>query len=145
MSGVVNKIGSGGGGGGGSSVPPNVLIRPYTAGVSVGDAVYQTGAGFVDKASAVSTATTPVIGIVSQLDIPALNQCYVVYDGDIMGLSGLTAGEVFILSKQPGQLIWEGDTGNSNYPNTHGNVVQAVGVAMSSTVLQVAVQDQEEI
>lgn len=143
MSGISNQNNTGGG-----STPistPNVVIRPYVAGVSVKDAVYQTLSGAVDKASAVSVATTPVLGVVVQLDTPTVGQCYVQIDGDVFGYAGLTPGNVYMLSKAPGQLLWEGDTGNPNYPTAHGNVIQAVAIAMSSSVIAVAIQDQEEL
>lgn len=141
MSGLTRASGSGGG----SSTPSNVLIRTFIAGVVVGDSVYQTVAGPVDKASAVSIATTPVLGIVSQINTPVLGSCYVQYSGDISGFVGLTAGEVYMLSKDPGKLLWESDTGNPNYPSSSGNVVQAVGIARSATTLQIAIQDQVEL
>lgn len=142
MSGISNQNNTGG------STPistPNVVIRPYVAGVAVKDAVYQTLSGAVDKASAVSTATTPVLGVIVQLDTPTVGQCYVQIDGDVFGFAGLTPGNVYMLSKTPGQLLWEGDIGNPNYPSSHGNVIQAVAIAMSSSVIAVAIQDQEEL
>lgn len=142
MSGITNGTGSGGGG---STIPEATLIRSYVPGVFVHDAVYQTIAGSVDRASAVSIATTPVLGVVTQLDVPIVGQCYVQYDGDVMGFSGLAPGEVYMLSKSPGALLREQDTGNVNYPNTTGNVVQAVGIAMSPSTMQIAIQDQEEL
>ena len=143
MSGIIRPPTSGGGGGGGT--PPATLVRNYTAGVSVLDVVYQTGTGAVAPTSAVSIATTPALGIVTQLDVPVVGSCYVQYDGDVMGFSGLTAGAVYMISKVPGQILWESDTGNAGYPTVPGNVVQAIGIAMSPSVLQVAIQDQEEL
>jgi|SRR5581483_2847984 len=147
MSGIFNRYGGGGGAGppGPAGPSTDLLIRTYVPGVSVYDAVYQTGTGAVDKASAVSVATTPVLGIVVGVDTPLLGQCTVQKDGDIMGFSGLTAGNIYMLSKTPGQLIWEGDTGNPAYPTARGNVIQAVAIAMSSSTISVAIQDQEEL
>lgn len=134
-----------GGGGGGPTTPPNTLVRVYTAGVSVLDAVYQKPDGSVDRASAVSNTTTPVLGIVLAVDSPSPGQCYVQYAGDMFGFSGLTTGQVYILSKQAGKLLWEGDIGNPNYPNLSGNVTQQVGVAGSPNRIQIDIQDQAEI
>lgn len=141
MSGITRATSSGGG----STIPSGVVVRNYVPGVSVLDAVYQTNSGSVDKASATSDATMPVLGVVTILDTPATGQCYVLTDGDAMGFSGLIAGEVYMVSLQPGQLLWEGDTSNLNYPTTHGNVVQAVGIAKSSSVMLIAIQDQQEL
>lgn len=133
------------GGGGGPSAPPNTLIREYVAGVSVLDVVYQKPDGTVDKASASSTSTVPALGIVLSMDTPVVGQCYVQYAGDIFGFSGLVTGRVYIISKDPGKLLWEGDIGNVNYPNVSGNVVQQIGVAGSANRLQIDIQDQTEI
>lgn len=135
-----------GGGGGGGGLPPNTIVRTYIPGVALLDAVYQTPvADTVDKASAVSILTTPVLGLVTAMDTPAVGQCWVQYDGDVMGMVGLTPGDVYMLSKTPGQLVLEFLTGDPGYPNAPGNVVQAVGVAVSPTVFSIAIQDQLEL
>lgn len=133
-----------GGGGGGSSTSETVT-RPYTAGIAVGDAVYQKGDGSVDKSNATSTATMPVLGIVMAIDSPAPGQCMVQTSGDMFGFSGLTAGRIYLASKDPGQIIWEGDIFNPFYPlGQFGNVTQQVGIAGSSSLLSVIIHDIEE-
>lgn len=134
-----------GGGGGGGSATSEIITRPYTAGVSVGDAVYQKGDGSVDKSNATSSATMPVIGIIQALDTPAVGQCAVQVSGDMFGFSGLTAGRIYIASKDPGQLVWEGDIFNAFFPVASGNISQQVGIAGSSGLLKIEIQDQIEV
>jgi hypothetical protein len=114
--------------------------------VLVNDAVYQTGAGLtVDRADATSILTTPVFGIVTALDNPVVGACQVQFDGDVGGFVGLSIGEVYMLSRDPGKLVLESNTGHPDYPDVPGNVIQAVGVATSATTLTIAIQDQAEL
>jgi hypothetical protein len=121
----------------GPTTPSGVVIRTYVPGVSVLDCVYQTDSGAVDQASAASMLYGPAIGIVTVLDTPTTGSCYVLTDGDATGFAGLIAGEVYMISTNPGELVWEGDTTNSGYPTGHGTTIQAVGVAKSASILLV--------
>lgn len=147
MSGLYNQNNSGGGGPGppGASTPYNTIVRSYVPGVSLRDAVYQTGSGTVDKADATSTATMPVVGFVLIMDSPLVGQCMVQIDGDISGFSGLVAGEIYIASRGAGQILYEGAVADPNYPNVHGHVIEQVGIAMSPSTLLIDIQDQEEV
>ena len=121
-------IGAGGGGGGAAD-----LVRIYTGGVAVRDAVYQKGDGTADKADASAVATAEAfLGFVSAIDSPGAGQCEIRFHGDLTGFAGLTPGETYILSTSPGQVVGLGDTINPNYPDAtpgSGHVVREVGSA----------------
>ncbi len=131
--GIDTAITTGGGGGGGG---PADLVRTFTAGVVVRDAVYQKSDGTVDKAdaSAVSTAEA-FLGFVSALNAPSAGQCEIRFHGDLAGFSGLTVGETFILSTSPGQVVGLGDTINPIFPSATGSVIREVGHAGSANTL----------
>lgn len=112
-----------------------VLIRPYAVGVVVGDAVYQRADGLVDKANATSDVAMPAVGIVEQLDFPAVGQAVIRYDGDSLVIPGLTTGKIYIVSTAPGLLVAEDDTGNPIYPGAAGNIQQQIGIASGAALL----------
>lgn len=117
------------GGGGGAAD----LVRPYTAGVVVRDAVYQKSDGKVDKADASAVATSEAfLGFVTAIDSPGLGQATIRYHGDLVGFAGLTVGETYLLSTSSGQVVGLTDTINPNYPDTtpgSGHVIREVGHA----------------
>jgi hypothetical protein len=130
---------------GGSGGNAGTIIRPYAAGVIVNDAVFQKADGTAAPTSAVDQAHMPCIGFVSALDTPAVGMCKIQQNGDLGGFSGLTPGNVYICSKNLGQILWEGDTGNVDYPGTNelGTVVQSVGIAATATTLNIQLGIQE--
>ena len=114
-----------------------VIVRAYTPGVLLNDAVYQKSDGTVGRASAVSLVTAPAIGFVSAIDTPLVGLAEVRVVGDATGFAGLVAGLLYILSKTPGMILWVGDTANPAYPSGPGNIVQTIAVAVSSMGLLV--------
>jgi hypothetical protein len=118
----------------GAVVGPGAL---YTRGTvssipNVGDAVYLSAADTVKQAKANSTSTMPAIGIVTSLAdngtkcrVAMLGQA-----GELQNtLSGLTAGAAYYVSAaDAGKLV-------TTAPSSVGEIVQAVGVARSTTTL----------
>lgn len=128
----------------------DLQVRSYLPGVSARDVVYVTGTGAVERADASAVASSAtVIGMVEALDSPSVGKCLVRFNGDLDGFAGLTPGEIYILSTNPGGIVGETDTGNVNYPDTtpgSGHTLREVGVAVSSTILFVDTQrDFEQI
>lgn len=116
------------------------LVRTYTAGVVVRDAVYQKSDGTVDRAVASAIATGIPIGIVEAIDSPTTGECVVRFSGDLGGFSGLTIGAIYLLSTALGGIVEETDTGSGSYPDTSGgsgHVMIEVGIAATATVLNV--------
>ena len=121
------------------------VIRQYTGGVGLLDAVYQSGAGQVDQASANALATSRVIGFVSEIDEPDPGFCKVRWGGDLGGFLGLTPGATYILSKAAGQILEESDTVNVDYPDLAGEVKAKVGVANTGIELMVDRGEPKEL
>lgn len=132
--------------GGGSGAGAGEVIRSYTAGVAVGDAVYQKGDGTCDQADASAVATSEtLLGFVRLLDSPSPGQATIVFHGDMGGFSGLVTGAVYILSTNPGKIVRIGDTGNPYFPSAPGSVMREIGHAANATTLFVeASRDFEE-
>ncbi len=95
------------------------------ANVSVGDAVYLTAGGGVDRARADSAATMSVFGFVASK--PTTTTCSVTSVGSVGNFSLLTPGSVYFVST----TITGGITGTA--PSAVGHVVQQVGIATSSS------------
>jgi len=137
-------IGAGGGGGGGDD-----LVRTYTGGVLLRDAVYQKSDGTVDRADASSVATAEAfLGFVTAVDFPGVGQVTIRFHGDLSGFAGLVVGETYILSTSPGQVVGITDTINPNYPSQtpgSGHVMREVGHAgATNTLFCEASRDFEE-
>ena len=137
-------IAAGGGGGGAAD-----LVRPYTGGVLLRDAVYQKSDGTVDRADASAVGTSEAfLGFVTAIDSPSPGFATIRFHGDLDGFSGFTVGETYLLSTSPGQVVGLTDTINPNYPDTtpgSGHVIREVGHAASTTKLFVeASRDFEE-
>lgn len=116
------------------------LVRPFTAGVGVRDAVFQKSDGTVDRAVASAIGTGIPIGIVEAINTPTTGECVVRFAGDLGGFTGLVAGSIYLLSTALGGIVEETDTGNGDYPDTSGgsgHVMIEVGIAASATVLYV--------
>ena len=122
-----------------------VVIRQYAGGVGLLDAVYQSGAGQVDRASATTLATARVVGFVRSIDEPDPGFCEVQWGGDLGGFLGLTPGAVYILSKAAGQILEESDTGNVDYPDAAGEVKAKVGTANTGIELMVDRGEPKEL
>lgn len=132
---------AGGGGGGGGGSGPTTITRPYTPGTSLLDAVYQKSDGTVAPASAMAGSYMPCIGFVSAMDMPSAGLCSIQQDGDLSGFSGLTPAYVYVVSLNMGQLLWEGDNLNPDYPavTAPGTIVQPVAVASSTSTINIII------
>lgn len=115
-------------GGGGTVDKITQASHGFVSG-DVGKAVYLNGAVYaLALASAANTAE--VVGVISR--IIDTNTFEITLSGEITGLTGLTAGEVYFLSaSSPGVLT-------ITEPNTVGEVSIPVGIASSTTTLYVA-------
>lgn len=104
-------------------------ITQGSHGFVLGDVLYLNGSTYA-KAIASAANTAEVVGVVSRvLDSSTFD---LTLSGEVTGLSGLTAGEVYFLSPSSagGLTITE--------PNTIGQVSVPVGIASSTTSLYVA-------
>ena len=97
--------------------------------VAVGDAVRVTGSDAVDKTDASGPTTTPGVGFV--VSKPSATAAVVQHAGPADVLAGLTPGGRYFLAATPGQIT-------TIPPSGPGQVVQYVGVAVTATVLVVA-------
>ena len=145
--GIDIEITAGGGGGGGG---PGDLVRIFTGGVVLRDAVYQKSDGTVDKASAAAVGTAATfLGFVTALNSPGAGQCEIRFHGDLTGFAGLVVGETYILSTTAGQVVGLTDTINPAYPDQtpgSGHVMREAGHAGAAGTLFVeASRDFEEL
>lgn len=99
------------------------------AGVSVLDAVYQTGSDSVDQAKADVVATMPAVGIV--LSKPSATTCIISRSGIVPSFVGLSVDNYYYVSPTTAGAI------TTTPPNTSGHVVQQVGYSKTSTDLVV--------
>lgn len=112
------------GGGGGGTVVTIVQANTFNK----GDVVYLNGSTYT-KAIATAANTAEVVGVVSAASAGSFE---LTLSGEVDGLSGLVAGEVYFLSAAtPGALT-------TTEPSTIGQVSVPVGVASSTTSLFVA-------
>ena len=89
------------------------------------DPVYVTTANNADLADATSIATGPCIGFVSTK--LTATSAVVQTNGFLAGFTGLVAGDTYFLA------VGGGIT--TTPPNTVGNIIQKIGIAVSTTVL----------
>lgn len=122
--GYANGVWSGIGGGGTTD-----RITQASHGFVVGDVLYLNGATYT-KAIATAANTAEVVGMVSR-EIDA-NTFELTLSGEVSGLTGLTAGEVYFLS-----AATAGAT-TITEPSTIGQVSVPVGVASSTSSMYVA-------
>jgi len=101
------------------SCPPTVAIL---------DAVYIVSPGTVDKASAVSIATAPALGLV--VSKPSPTTAIVRISGEVPGFGGLLTGSTYFLGIIPGDIL-------SPPIDAPGHVAQVLGVAANPTTLVV--------
>lgn len=112
------------------------LVRDYTPGVLVRDAVFQKSDGKVDRTNASSISTSETfVGFVEAVDLPLAGQATIRAGGDLTGFSGLTPGAVYILSLATGSIVKLGDTLDPNYPDSTGEIILEVGIAKSASIL----------
>jgi hypothetical protein len=98
-------------------------------GFNVGDILYLNGSTYT-KAIATSAAAAEVVGVVSRnIDTDTFE---ITLSGEVTGLTGLTAGEVYFLSASTAGLL------TTTEPTVVGQVSVPVGVASSTTSLYVA-------
>jgi len=112
---------------GGSPTPapgPGDINATSAGSLIIGDAVYLSGSGTVDKADATSSATVPVIGFAVTAVSPGPGACVIRRNGLIpISTSVLVPGNTYWLNTTAGQIT----TNLTGY--TPGNVVQELGVA----------------
>jgi hypothetical protein len=102
------------------------------SGVAVRDTVYLTGSLAVDQADASVIATVPVIGFVKTK--PTATTCTLQYYGELSGFTGLTPAAKYYLSLTAGGIT-------TTAPSASGEIVQQVGIAISSTILLVKIDN----
>ncbi len=106
--------------------------RPYSCpvAVSVGDAVFITGADAVDRADASSVATSPAFGFVRFK--PSTTSCLVQSAGEMDAFGALVAGDTYYLSDSvPG--------GITNVAPSGGPTVQPLAFARNATTLVILI------
>jgi hypothetical protein len=113
---------TGGGGGGGSS---SVSVVQVGHGFAVGDVVKLTGATTYAKAKADSAANAEVAGIVSA--VADSSHFTLTTNGQVTGLSGLTAGSLYFLSDATAGLL------TATEPTTVGSVSKPLLLADATT------------
>jgi hypothetical protein len=104
-------------------------VTQASHGFVVGDVLYLSGATYT-KAIATSAAAAEVVGVVSRVIDASTFE--LTLSGEITGLTGLTAGEVYFLSASTAGLL------TLDEPTVVGQVSVPVGVASSTTSLYVA-------
>jgi len=118
--GVESQIGSGG---------TTDRVTQASHGFDEGDVLYLNGSTYT-KAIATSAAAAEVVGVVSK--VVDINTFELTLSGEVTGLTGLTAGEVYFLSADTAGLL------TATEPTVIGQVSVPVGVASSATTLYVA-------
>ena len=104
-------------------------VTQASHGFVVGDVLYLNGSTYT-KAIATSAAAAEVVGVVSRVIDASTFE--VTLSGEVTGLTGLTAGEVYFLSAATAGLL------TVDEPTVVGQVSVPVGVASSTTSLYVA-------
>ena len=95
----------------------------YTGALALTNLVYLVSGTAVARADSGSGGTMPAIGVVTSLNATALT-CEVATSGIVGGFSGLTPGDIYYAHT------------SGTIATTPGTVVQAIGVAISATQLQ---------
>lgn len=111
--------------------------------IVIGTPVYASAAGAVDKANASASGTTRVLGIVRDTSIAPSGAGHIQLDGIVSATTGqwdavagttggLTAGTRYFLSATAGLIT-------STPPSASGNYVCEIGVAVSTTELEMGI------
>lgn len=119
------------------------LTNEEVGSITQGMAVYSSSAGKVKKAKADAAGTAKVMGLVYDTTITADNAGEIVTDGvltmadwtTIVGSATLTTGSIYYLSKDTAGLL------TAVAPSTVGQLVIAVGTALSTIDLLVAMKN----
>lgn len=122
--GRANGTWSGIGGGGTTDI-----ITQASHGFVIGDVLYLNGSVYT-KAIATAANTAEVVGMVSR--VISATQFELTLSGEVSGLTGLTAGEVYFLSAATAGAL------TVTEPTVVGQVSIPVGVASSTTTMYVA-------
>jgi len=111
---------------------PPTLPGPFNclATVSIRDVVYLDGSDHVAKASGLTQATGPAVGVVVAKPTPTT--CILSYEGEVDGFAGLTFGATYFLSTTLGGITTNPGPGMPTLP---GEFVQHIGWARSATML----------
>ncbi len=104
-------------------------VTQASHGFALGDTLYLVGTTYT-KAIATSAAAAEVVGVVSRVIDASTFE--LTLSGEVTGLTGLTAGEVYFLSAATAGLL------TVDEPTVVGQVSIPVGVASSTTSLYVA-------
>lgn len=121
---------------GGSGSTLTLAVVQATHGLAVGDLVYHNGTAYV-KAQADTAAKAEVVGIVSS---SADGDNFVLQmNGEITGLSGLTAGAVYFLSPSSAGAATDTE------PSTAGQISKPVYVALSTTTARLCLEQRGRI
>ena len=108
---------------------PSILLNSSAA-ESVGDFVYISALDVVTQADATDNTKPAELLIIEK---PTATTATCVSTGDHNIFSGLTSGSIYYLSTTPGAIT-------TTPPNGSGNIVQEVGVAISTTTLTVDIR-----
>jgi hypothetical protein len=100
-------------------------------GFAIGDLLYLNGATYT-KGIATSAAASDVVGMVSR--VVDANTFEITLSGEVTGLTGLTAGTTYFLSRSVAGAA------SATEPNILGDVSVPVGVASSTTSMYVAIK-----
>lgn len=99
----------------------------------IGDAVYISAADTAKKAKADAGSTSAAIGFATATITNGVTGSYQT-SGVLAGLTGLTAGAIYYVSAATGGLI------TNTAPSTTGQYVIRVGVAISTTELNIDIE-----
>ena len=113
--------------------------------IVIGAPVYPDGNGTVDEAQANASGTVQVLGLVQDTSIAAAASGYIITDGILTATTGqwdavagttggLTAGTVYYLDPSTAGMI------TATAPTTVGQYVVRLGVALSTTELEISIQ-----
>lgn len=121
---------------GGTGSTLTLAVAQATHGLAVGDLVYHNGTAYV-KAQADTAAKAEVVGIVSS---SADGDNFVLQmNGEVTGLSGLTAGTVYFLSPS------SAGAATATEPSTAGQISKPVYVALSTTTARLCLEQRGRI
>jgi len=141
ISGQVQRLPSGDDINGAVSNPAITLTNENAGAITVGQPVYSSSAGSADEARANAIGTSRVIGLVQDASIAAAASGVIQYAGKLLsadwtaviGSTNLVAGTVYFLDpSNPGQLV-------STAPDTSGQYLVRVGIALSTTELLIEI------
>jgi hypothetical protein len=118
---------------------PGITVFPHGA-VATGDFVYIAPSGLVEKASASTLATMPVVGvIIGPLGGPGPGLVDVLTIGvgpasNVAPIALEVPGTQYIMSTTPGLAVAVDDIGNAAYPSLAGEIVQTVAVLSATGI-----------